>query len=87
MAADPEIYTLTMARIYRAQGHDDRAAAIYRRLLARDPHNAELRAALAELDGRSVPAASSAPRALEAAGREWARLVRRYRRRKNSGKG
>ena len=29
MSSDPEIYTLTMARVYAQQGHYDRAVAIY----------------------------------------------------------
>jgi hypothetical protein len=42
--------TETMARLYYTQGLPDRAAEIYRKLLAREPDNAQLAARLAEAE-------------------------------------
>lgn len=42
--------TETMARLYLSQGLADRAAEIYRKLLAREPENAQLAARLAEAE-------------------------------------
>ena len=65
---DTTFYTVTMARIHRQQGRYDRAAAIYRHLLARDGDNADYRAALEEVDalGRL-----QAPDRLQAAAARW----------------
>jgi hypothetical protein len=43
MADDKEFETETMARIYTEQGHYDKAAAIYRRLLMQTPERDDLR--------------------------------------------
>jgi len=43
MAADKEFETETMARIYADQGHYDKAAVIYRRLLMQTPERGDLR--------------------------------------------
>lgn len=59
--AGPE--TATLAEIYAAQGLNQQAAAIYRRLAATNPGDPALAGRLAELEGRAVPAASAAPAA------------------------
>ena len=46
MAAEKEFETETMARIYADQGHYDKAAVIYRRLLMQSPERDDLRSRL-----------------------------------------
>lgn len=43
MAVDQEFETETMAQIYAQQGHYEKAAGIYRRLLTRAPEQENLR--------------------------------------------
>jgi len=50
MDRDKEFETETMARIYADQGHYDKAAAIYRRLVDQAPGREDLRARLDELE-------------------------------------
>lgn len=42
--------TLTMAKIFAAQGHVDRAAQVYQTILSREPHNEEAKRGLSELE-------------------------------------
>ena len=64
------LFTETMAELYRRQGFPDRAAEVYRWLLAREPENARLQALLAEVEAeQALPltgADETTPRA-----REW----------------
>ncbi len=46
MVDDKDFETETMARIYADQGHYDKAAAIYRRLLIQTPERDDLRGRL-----------------------------------------
>lgn len=41
--------TVTMAKIYAAQGHVDQAAEVYQTILSREPHNEEAKRGLSEL--------------------------------------
>ena len=50
MAADKEFETETMARIYADQGHYDKAAVIYRRLLMQTPERDDLRHQLESIE-------------------------------------
>ena len=50
MAAEKDFETETMARIYADQGHYDKAAAIYRRLLMQTPERDDLRGRLEALE-------------------------------------
>jgi len=76
MSADNAFQTETMARIYESQGHFDRAAAIYRRLLARDPERSDLAARLAEIEER---ARSHGAQELARLVGEWVDLLARTR--------
>jgi Tfp pilus assembly protein PilF len=53
--------TPTLAEIYAAQGLNDRAAEIYRRLLAAEPGNPQLARRLAQLEGWPPQASQAAP--------------------------
>ncbi|MBU1741569.1 MAG: tetratricopeptide repeat protein [Proteobacteria bacterium] len=44
--------TATLAELYHQQGHLERAAEVYRKLLAAEPDNEQYRGRLAELEGR-----------------------------------
>jgi hypothetical protein len=50
MKKDNQFYTLTMARVYAGQGYFEKAADIYRHLLAREPGRGDLAKALAEAE-------------------------------------
>ena len=46
----PSWETVTMAKIYVAQGLTDRAREVYESILQRDPHNVEAKTSLAQLE-------------------------------------
>ncbi|MDJ0780796.1 MAG: tetratricopeptide repeat protein [Desulfosarcinaceae bacterium] len=75
MSDDPEIYTLTMARVYAQQGHHDRAAAIYRHLLLASPHDETLIKALADAEAALVTQRQTQRGELVQLTREWIRLL------------
>jgi len=52
MAVEKEFETETMAQIYADQGHYDKAAAIYRRLLIQTPEREDLRSRLKAIEER-----------------------------------
>jgi len=52
MAVEKEFETETMARIYADQGHYEKAAAIYRRLLIQTPTREDLRDRLKAIEDR-----------------------------------
>jgi len=52
MAVEKEFETETMARIYADQGHYEKAAAIYRRLLIQTPARKDLRDRLKAIEDR-----------------------------------
>ena len=52
MAVEKEFETETMAQIYADQGHFDKAAAIYRRLLIQTPERNDLRSRLQAIEER-----------------------------------
>ena len=62
--------TRTMADLYARQGLNDRALAVYRQLLERDPADAGLRARIAELEGVTPGARREAD--VEKLARDWA---------------
>jgi thioredoxin-like negative regulator of GroEL len=62
-----EIETATMAELYASQGHFDRAVAVYRNLLARNPNETQYRDRIEELEMLANAAAlpeTAVPRAL-----------------------
>jgi tetratricopeptide (TPR) repeat protein len=72
MAVDSEFETETMAQIYAAQGHYEKAAAIYRRLLDRAPDREELRS---RLDAVEALRQRSGGERLSGQFSEWVRLL------------
>jgi Trp operon repressor len=58
MAVEKEFETETMAQIYADQGHYDKAAAIYRRLLIQAPEREDLRRRLKAVEERLESTAS-----------------------------
>jgi Lon protease-like protein len=74
---DPRDFeTETMARIYADQGHHDKAADIYRRLLARFPTRRDLQESLQRMERLQQKAADAR---LSAMLGEWVALLRKRR--------
>jgi tetratricopeptide (TPR) repeat protein len=69
-AAETEVYTETLAELYRAQGYPERAAEIYRALLADRPGDERLMQKLREVEGVELEDASH-----EAELSSWAQLA------------
>ena len=80
MTEEIYIYTITMARIYAAQGHHHKARHIYRRLIAQNPEDAEALQALAELNAGTAPQREDQKPALAERVREWVDLAGQYNR-------
>jgi hypothetical protein len=72
------IYTETMARVYAAQGHWEKAAEIYRFLLAAAPARKDFADALAEAEKKMNETRHKKPEQLVALFREWIELVFRH---------
>ena len=75
-SSDPEIYTLTMARVYDQQGHHDRAVAIYRHLLAESPYDETLVKALADAETKLLAQQKTQRADLVQLTRQWLQLLR-----------
>jgi len=71
MQFDPSAHTLTMAKVYAAQGHWEKAVEIYRHLLHQAPDREDIRTALAAAEARL---AASGPRRMD----ELGPLLRRW---------
>ncbi len=75
-----QICTATMARLYADQGYLREAEGIYRRLLERNPENAEIREALASVEEKmkervAWEAKGSGPDDLDILFRQWIDLL------------
>jgi hypothetical protein len=75
MDNDPQIYTLTMARVYAQQGHFDRAVAIYRHLLIESPYDETLVKALADAETQLLAQQETQKEDLVQLTRRWFRLL------------
>lgn len=69
--------TATMARLFAQQGHWDKAAAIYRYLLAKEPGRSDLAEALAEAEAREADGTAE-KRDLVPVFREWIDLLLKF---------
>ena len=78
MADETEIRTATMAKIYAAQGHYDKAAMIYRDLLEKDPGRHDLAQALAEVENKRIDKSNDKRKDLAALFGKWIKLLLRY---------
>ena len=75
MTKDIGIYTETMAKVYTAQGHWEKAAEIYRHLLSEEPARKEIVDALAEVEKRMLRDSPKDPEQLVPLFREWIQLM------------
>jgi hypothetical protein len=78
MTNDNRHGTATMAKLFAAQGHWDRAADIYRYLLTREPGREDLAQALAEAETHLSAARSDFPGDLVPLFRQWIDLLLKY---------
>ena len=75
MSREIGIYTETMAKVFAAQGHWEKAAEIYRHLLTEAPAREELADALAEVEKSIGKEPQMDPEQLVLLFREWIQLV------------
>jgi hypothetical protein len=75
MSKEIGIYTETMAKVYAAQGHWGKAAAIYRHLLAGAPARKDFADALAEAEKKIHKDSHKNPEQLVPLFREWIELL------------
>jgi hypothetical protein len=78
MTKDIGIYTETMAKVYAAQGHWEKAAEIYRHILTKEPARKEIADALSEVENRMLKDPPKDPGQLVPLFREWIQLMIRY---------
>ena len=78
MKSDPDIYTETMAGVYAQQGHWDRAAEIYRRLVQREPHRRDLVQALANAEKNAAGSGAGQTSRLVPLFQQWIALLLEY---------
>ena len=71
-------YTETMAKVYAAQGHWEKAAEIYRHLLAEAPTRKDLADALVEIEKKIDTDLQTDPEQLVPLFREWIELLFRW---------
>lgn len=71
--------TVTMAKVYAAQGDFRKSVRIYRHLLEREPDRRELRAALLEVEQKLKEEKKTHGRDLAALFQEWFSLLLCYR--------
>jgi len=69
------IYTETMAKVYAAQGHWEKAAEIYRHLLTEAPARKDFADRLAEAEKKMNETPHKDPEQLVPLFREWIELV------------
>ena len=75
MSRDIGIYTETMAKVYAAQGHWEKAAEIYRHLLSGAPTRKDLVHALADAEKKIPKESDMNPEQLVPLFREWIELL------------
>ena len=76
--SDTEFYTATMAKVYAAQGHFEKAAEIYRYLLNREPDRQDLIDALSEMEKKLSEKTSKTGTDLVPLFSKWIDLMLRY---------
>lgn len=81
MINQPHLYTATMAKLFSDQGYLRKAAQIYRHLVARNPEDIELQAALSEIEHQITQRPAPTRKDTELLLREWMGLVKQKRKR------
>jgi hypothetical protein len=79
MNTGSELFTATMARVYASQGHFEKAAGIYRKLVAASPERKDLSEALAEVE-QSLAGGKKDSKTLLLLLNRWVELSLAYRR-------
>ena len=77
---DTEFYTATMASLYARQGHNKKAAEIYRYLLEREPQRKDVADALLEIEKKLSQQTSKTDDELVALFGRFFNLIHRYER-------
>jgi lipopolysaccharide biosynthesis regulator YciM len=70
--------TVTLARLFAAQGHWDKAVDIYRRLLEQEPGRRDIAQALAEAEQQVIAVGREPSGDLASLFRRWIDLVLKY---------
>jgi cytochrome c-type biogenesis protein CcmH/NrfG len=70
--------TATLARLFAAQGHWEKAVNIYRRLLEREPDRPDIAQALAEAEAQVKAAGRKRAGGIDALFRQWIDLLLKY---------
>ena len=78
MEKETDFYTATMAKVYSEQGHWDKAAEIYRHLLAQEPERDDYLQALAEVEKKATQKRQKSLEDLDALFHQWFDLMFKY---------
>ena len=78
MKEETDFYTATMAKVYSEQEHWDKAAEIYRHLLAQEPERDDLLEALAEVEKKAKQKRQKSLEDLDALFHQWFDLMFKY---------
>jgi hypothetical protein len=70
--------TVTLARLFAAQGHWEKAAGVYRSLLQQEPNREDLAQALAAAEEQHTASGRASSRDLIPLFRRWIDLLLRY---------
>lgn len=70
--------TVTLARLFAAQGHWEKAVNIYRRLLEREPERPDIVQALADAEDHVKAAGRKRPGDMDALFGQWIDLLLKY---------
>ena len=78
MERETDFYTATMASVYAEQGHWDKAAEIYRHLLAQEPEREDYLAALEKVVQKAGQDENEVLKDLAVLFQEWFDLMLKY---------
>ena len=78
MEKETDFYTATMAKVYTEQGHWDKAAEIYRHLLAQEPERDDYLQALAEVEKKATQKRQKSLEDLDGLFHQWFDLMLKY---------
>lgn len=78
MEKETDFYTATMAKVYSEQGHWNKAADIYRHLLAQEPDRDDYLEALAEVEKKAKQNRQKSLENLDALFHQWFDLMFKY---------